>query len=243
MKIPLLCALLFVLPAAHSAPNEIKIFTDELADYGEHTLETHVNKASRAASKAKNRSTPVQFMPEYSYGLWRNWEVSLQLPFAVEHDRIRTNGCRGELQYVAPHDEDTGAYWGFNIEVGNIARIGDERIWGAELVPILGWRMDRWHLVANPAVRQDLAGSRRKVNFEPAFKAAYKVECKNYIGLEYYVDAGPLRRLLANNERSRVLYLTWDGKVGKSDINLGIGRGFTSASDEWVAKAVFEFAF
>ena len=35
-----------------AAPNEIKVFTDELANYGESTLETHANKASRAGPKA-----------------------------------------------------------------------------------------------------------------------------------------------------------------------------------------------
>lgn len=35
-----------------SAPNEIKFFTDELASYREHTLETHVNKAASAGPRA-----------------------------------------------------------------------------------------------------------------------------------------------------------------------------------------------
>jgi hypothetical protein len=97
---------------ALAAPNEIKVFTDELAAYGEHTLETHVNKASRPGPNADNRATPFQLMPEYSYGIWRNWEFSLQLPAAAQQDRLRTNGYREELQYAAPHNEDQGLYWG-----------------------------------------------------------------------------------------------------------------------------------
>ena len=54
----------------------------------------------------------------------------------------------------------------------------------------------------------------------------------NSVGLEYY-----------GGDQSRVLYLAWDGRIGKSDFNLGIGRGFTDESDRWVLKMIFEFAF
>jgi hypothetical protein len=150
---------------AAAAPNEIKVFTDELAGYGGHTLETHVNKTSRAGPDADNRATPLQVMPEYSYGIWRNWEISFRLPFAVQQGQLRTNGYRGELQYVAPHDEEHGLYWGFNLELVNLA------------------------------------------------------------------------------QRSQVVYVAWDGKIGKSDINLGLGHGFSDASDRWVLKTILEFAF
>ena len=66
---------------ALAAPNEIKVFTDELARYREHTLEFHVNKASSAGEKAEDHGTPLQIMPEYSYGIRRDWELSFQLPF------------------------------------------------------------------------------------------------------------------------------------------------------------------
>ena len=182
-------------------------------------------------------------MPEYSYGIWHNWELSFQLPVAVDENRLRTNGYRGELQYVAPHDDERGPYWGFNLEVANQVRTGEERAWNVELVPIVGLRIERWHLVANPGLSKILSGPRRKLAFEPALKAAYKVAGKNYFGVEYYVDAGPLRRLLPNGQQSQMLYLAWDGKVGKSDINVGIGRGLTNVSDPWVLKAVVEFGF
>ena len=226
-----------------AAQNEIKVFTDEIAALGEHTLETHVNKTSRAGPAADNCAAPVQVMPEYSYGISRNWEFSLQLPVASQHDRVRTNGYRTEIQYVAPHDDNVGFYWGLNLEFANLARNGEARIWNLEFMPILGLRVDRWHLSANPGVNRALSGAERKTNFEPAIKAAYRAFGSNYFGLEYYLEAGPIQRLLPNGQRSQVLYFAWDGKIGKSDINLGIGRGFTDVSDRWVIKTVIEFAF
>ena len=102
--------------AAHAAPNEIKVFTDELARYRSHTLETHINKAD---------SGPLRVMPEYSYGIWRDWELSLQLPFAFSSDAASGEGYRAELQYIAPHDEDAGFYWGINVEIARHARVNE----------------------------------------------------------------------------------------------------------------------
>jgi hypothetical protein len=61
--------------------------------------------------------------------------------------------------------------------------------------------------------------------------------------LEYYQDLGPLKDHLPKEEQSRVLYVAWDGKIGKSDINVGLGRGLTDSSDRWVLKMIYEFAF
>lgn len=228
---------------AIAAPNEIKVFTDELAGYGEHTLETHVNKASSAGPAAPNRLAPLQVMPEYSYGLWRNWEFSLQLPAAITRATSRLEGARTELQYVAPHDGERGPYWGANFELARVARLDEAAFWNLEIVPILGYRAERWHLVANPGVDRAVSGASRSWNLSPAGKVAYLASGRNYIGLEYYVDAGPLRHVLPRREQSRVLFFAWDGKVGKSDINVGIGRGFTEASDRWVFKLIYEFSF
>ena len=236
-------AALILTPAALAAPNEIKVFTDELAEYGGQTLETHVNKASSAGRTNAHRNVPLQAMPEYSYGIWRNWELSFQLPVAESQGGFRSEGLRAELQYVAPHDDERGLYWGVNAELAKSNRLGEERIRDLEVIPILGARVDRWHLVANPGVIRSFNGPERKVRFEPSAKAAYNTSGTDWFGVEYYVEAGPIQHLLSQNQQSKVLYFVWDGKIGKSDINVGIGRGFTDASDRWVLKTVFEFAF
>ena len=206
--------------AASAAPNEIKVFTDELARYREHTLETHVNKANTG---------PLRVMPEYSYGIWHDWEFSFQLPFAS----TTSEGYRGELQYIAPHDDDRGLYWGINMEIARVARRDEAEFWNVEVIPIIGWRGGRWHLVANPGFERPVSGTERSSIATPAAKVAYRAWRKNDFGLEYYRD-GP---------ESHALYVAWDGKIGKSDINLGVGRGSGAASDRWVVKAIYEFAF
>jgi hypothetical protein len=236
-------AALGVCGLAHAAPNEIKVFTDELANLGEHTLESHVNKASSPGPKVEDRENPLRIMPEYSYGVWKNWEFSLQLPLAFTSEQAKLEGYRVELQYVAPHDDERGFYWGANFELSRIDRLGEQPFWNAEFIPIFGYRWERWHLVANPGFDKPLSGASRSSNFGPAGKAAYRAFERNYLGLEYYQDLGPLKDHLPKEEQSRVLYVAWDGKIGKSDINVGLGRGLTDSSDRWVLKMIYEFAF
>ena len=206
---------------AAAAPNEIKVFTDELAGFHEHTLEVHANRSAR-----------TRLMHEYSYGLLHDWEVSVQLPLALS-DGVRAEGYRAELQYVAPHDDQAGAYWGFNAELARVERLGEPHFQNAELIPILGVRTGSWHLVANPGFSLPVSGSGRKLSFDPAAKAAYGTR-RSAWGVEYYAES---------ETRSRTLYLAWDGKLGRSDVNAGIGRGFAGAAERWVVKTIFEIAF
>jgi hypothetical protein len=231
----------FITPlAALAAPNEIKVFTDELAAPGEHTLEVHGNKTSSAGPKADEARTPLQLMPEYSYGIAPDWEASLQLPFSFPEHDVRLEGYRAELQYIAPHDENTGFYWGANAELARIEKPADPAFWSAELIAILGYRTGRWHLVANPALERRLSGESKTTTYTPQAKVAYLVAGRNSLGLEYYAEAP---RGSSRQEQSHMLYVAWDGKIGKSDLNVGVGRGLTDASDRWVLKMIYEIAF
>src|SRR3954462_7605660 len=93
-------------PFAAAAPNEIKVFTDELARYREHTLEIHVNRASSVGPKVEDRSTPLQIMPEYSYGIRQNWELSFQLPLACDPGSSGSDGYRAAVPDVGAHAEE-----------------------------------------------------------------------------------------------------------------------------------------
>jgi len=210
--------------ALHAAPNEIKVFTDELAAYRGQTLETHASKADRG---------PLRLMPEWSYGGAPNWELSLQLPFAFNSNRAANEGYRVELQYIAPHDEARGVYWGVNVELARDARVDEPHFWNAEFIPIIGWRLERWHLAANPGYERALSGNERKTRATPAGKAAYRAFGSNAFGVELYRDG----------DGARTLYGAWDGKLGKSDINVGIGRGIGANPDRWILKTIYEVAF
>jgi len=38
-------------------------------------------------------------------------------------------------------------------------RLGEPRFWNMEVIPIFGYRLDRWHLVANPGLDKAVSGA------------------------------------------------------------------------------------
>lgn len=224
-----------------AAPSEVKIFTDELAELHEDSVEFHFNVARLRSPQPGIRQTVIQAMPEYSYGFAKNWEFSLQFPTGHYGGTWRSNGVRTELQYVAPHDDDDGAYWGINAELARNSFFQEGRSTTLEVIPIIGLRTDQWHFVLNPGVTIPFSGETRRVNFEPSAKIAYRLTKNDQIGLEHYSELGPARNFVPRPERYQMLYTAWDRKFGKIDFNIGIGRGRTEASDKWVAKMMVDF--
>ena len=85
-----------------------------------------------------------------------------------------------------------------------------------------------------------LSGDKKTTSFTPSAKIAYLAAGKNAFGVEYYLEAP---RGSSREEQSHMLYFAWDGKLGKSDLNVGVGRGLNDASDRWVLKMIYEIAF
>ena len=229
---------LAVCQRAFAAPHDIKVHTDEITGESAHTLEVHANVARPAPDN--RRGHVWQAMPEYAYGFARNWALSLQLPFSKVGDNYYANGAGAEVQYVAPHDKERGAYWGFNVELAYASPIGERSSWALELVPIAATRFGKFHFAVNLGVDLPIAGGESKVTFRPAAMLTYALNARNEIGFEYYSDLGPLKNFAPRDEQERTLYAVWNRRQRSFDLNLGIGRGLTHSSDRWVLKAIAE---
>lgn len=218
-----------LLPLAVAAvPSDLKVSVDDLPEHGEHWLEFHSNKTSGK----------FRLMPEYTVGIAPNWQASLKLPLAFERSRSRSNGLDAEARYVAPHDENAGPYWGVDFSLGYFTPAGGPRNWEAAFVPVFGYHLERWHFAANLGASLPLAGSEKKLNFAPAAKIAYRALEKQHVGLEYFLYAGPLSKWRPREEREEYAFLAWDGVLGKLELNAGIGRGLSDASDRWLFKLI-----
>jgi len=51
-------------------------------------------------------------------------------------------------------------------------------------------------------------------------------------------DLGPLQNFVPLNQQQHNLYGVVDFKIGRFDVNAGIGYGLTSGSDRWMAKMI-----
>ena len=233
-----LFATLFGFGIAQAAPYEITVLTDELTEPSDHAIELHLNLAKPAPRGEFTSGKVAQILIEYSFGLSKTTQLSVQLPVSRVAGRWNGNGIRGELQYVVPHNDDEGGYWGLRGEIGYDKPVGAASVVGLELLPIVGCRVGRWHFIANPSLNRAINRSNQRTQFDPAAKLAYRVADRHHLGVEYYIEGGPLRHVTPQQQRRELGYLVWDGVVGKTGFNVGVGRHMTSASDRWVVKLI-----
>ena len=68
-------------------------------------------------------------------------------------------------------------------------------------------------------------------DFAPCARFARNFGENFALGLEYYTDLGPLQNWLPFNEQQHNLYGVVDFKIGRFDVNAGVGYGLTPGSD------------
>jgi hypothetical protein len=239
MRATAAAALLAFAGTAAALPPDLKVSTDDLNEAGEHFIEIQANKASRAGPDAEDTRVPFQFLAEYSYGITDHWQVALKLPFAREAG-IRSLGATAELRYLGAHDRAAGAYWGMNVSAARGRdQVDEPHDSSVELQPVLGYRIAGWHLAANPTLAKPVSGEDRRTTFFLQAKAGRAVG-GHELGLEYFLDAGPFRDWTPRRERKEYLFLVWDKVVG-NELNFGIGRGLTDASERWILKVIYSF--
>ena len=233
---------------ALAAPEEIQVYLDDVNEPRELGLEMHVNyvvDGPRQPAYAGQMPSHhvLQVTPEFSYGLAKNWDAGLYLLSAMGPDgNLYGNGAKLRLKYIAPSTSEF--FWGINFEVGQTAKRVTESAMNAEIRPIIGWRGGPWLIALNPIV--DLAFSSdvsREPTFAPALKIARTVREGLQLGIEHHSDMGPLHHIPSFNQQEHVLYGVLDWQKGGFDLNFGIGRGLTSASEKWVAKMIVGIPF
>ncbi len=109
--------------------------------------------------------------------------------------------------------------------------------WNIEIRPIIGARKGDYEFIVNPIVDIGL-GQNGAAIFAPAARFARKLSETLSLGVEYYTDLGPMQNLLPFNEQQHNIYAVVDFKIGRFDVNAGIGYGLTPGSDRLMAKMI-----
>lgn len=246
----LLYALALAPALGHAAPDEIQVYMDDLTKPGRVGMDLHNNYTIKGATEpdypgAAPTHHMYRFTPELYLGLTPTVELGLYLLTTSTPDfGRRYEGEKLRLKYIAPHNEEAGPFWGVNLEVGYTAQRVSQVPWNTELKAIYGFRAGRWTVAWNANLDWSLHGSpSAPVEFQLATKVAYRTRAGYHIGFESYNDLGPLRHAGRFGEQGQMLYAVVDTELGKVDLNAGIGRGFTSASDRWVAKFILGFQY
>ena len=231
--------------SASAAPEEIQVYMDELNRPGEIGLDVHnnyvlsgdpgVDFVGEQPSLHRYRITP-----EWSLGLSDQFELGMYLPLATIDNRgAFVDGIKFRLKWLAPRTEGQHWFWGANFEIGREDHRLDRNPWNAELKGIVGVRSGKWTAAANANLDFKVSGpAPAPATLEIATKVDYAISDKTALGIENYNGVGEVRDLRNFRSSEQSTYVTVDTSVGKWDLNLGVGHGYGSNPDGWIAKAI-----
>ena len=89
-----------------------------------------------------------------------------------------------------------------------------------------------------PTSQRSPSATRSFTPLVPAARFARNLGQNLSVGVEYYTDLGPLQSWLPFNEQQHNVYGVVDFKIGRFDVNAGVGYGLTPGSDRLIAKMI-----
>ena len=227
----------------HSVNDEIQVYNAEIAKVGQWTLQQHLNYA------IKGRTDPdfeggiipnhaLNGTPELAYGLTEWWEIGFYAPFAVDQaGEFSSNAGKIRTLFATPNAAKREFFYGVNTELSYATARFSETRWNMEVRPIIGWRKNNIEFIINPIV--DIGfGVNGDVTFAPAARLARNFGENFALGVEYYTGLGPIQNILPFTDQQHNIYAVTDFKIGRWEVNAGIGYGLTQASDRWMAKMI-----
>lgn len=229
-----------------AASEEIQVYMDEMNHPEEFGVEVHNNYviSGNTIPDYLGAQTPAHVLrltPEFSYGLTDNFELGAYLLSSKDaRNNLNIDGEKLRLKYIAPKKAGQSYFTGANFELGYVSRRLDQNPWAAQLKGIYGMRTGPWTFAINPNISWIVSGSvPAPATFEVDTKLAYEIGQNYALGLESYNGLGSTDGSIRPAQQSQNLYVVLDTVLDGFGLNLGIGRGFTTVSDQWVVKAIF----
>jgi len=246
----LLAAGVLLGPSAARAvdPFEIQVYDGTVGDPGQPGIELHANTVIDGVRTSEPPELPAHhqshFTLEPAVAITPWWEVGLYLQSALLPDgSFAYAGNKLRTKFVAPPRAGSPFRFGVNLEVSRLPERFERDRWGSEIRPIASWTSASGAIYAsvNPILDLSLAGPQRDdaPSFEPAATVCYVFPGLLSIGVEYYANFGPIGSWLPANQQEQYLYevvnvLRWK----HVELNIGVGEGFTDASNGLVAKTI-----
>jgi hypothetical protein len=228
--------------SAH-AIDEIQVYNAEIAKVGQWTLQSHWNYAINGLKQPDfpgglMRNHTLNGTPEFAYGVTEWFEFGFYFPYAVEQNgRFYSDAGKIRFLFVSPEADKREFFYGMNFEFSYATPKFSETTWNTEIRPIFGWRRSGIEFIVNPIL--DLGyGDMGDIEFVPAARLAKKFSEDFSLGIEYYTALGPIDHWLPLNQQEHNIYAVVDFKVGKLDVDFGVGYGLTGSSDRWMTKLI-----
>jgi hypothetical protein len=229
------------------AVDEIQVYNAGIAAPGQFTIQQHLNYVGAGVTTppfpgglVSNHS--INGTPEFAYGMTDWWEVGLYLPFAIQDQQFLSDSFKLRTLFVSPNAEQRSFFYGVNFEFSNTTPKFSQTRFALEIRPIIGIRNADYEFIVNPIVDVGF-GKYGEADFAPAARVARKLGPDLFVGLEYYADFGQIGNFAKPADQQHTLFAVTDFKLGVFDVDFGIGYGMTPASDRFVVKTIWGYAF
>jgi hypothetical protein len=235
-------------PRFARAVDEIQVYNADINEVGQFSIQQHFNYAitGRTQPDFPGGLVPnhaLNATPEFAYGVTDWFEVGLYVPWAVNDQRqFLSNAFKLRTLFVTPDASKKDFFYGLNFEYDYTTPPFSPTRFAVEVRPIIGWRNPQWEFIINPILDFGF-GNSGTADFAPNARLARKLGEDFFIGVEYYTDLGPPGGLLSFQNQAHQLFAVTDFKVGEIDVNIGLGYGLTTGSDQWMVKSILSYAF
>jgi len=241
--LPFAAVLLVTTVVSAYAADEIQVYNAEIAKVGQWTFQLHNNYAfiGRKEPDFPGGLVPnhaLQGTGEWAYGITDWWEMGFYTPYAVDQELTPySNAIKIRQLFVIPNAAEREFFYGVNFEFSYAMPQFLDTRWLIEMRPIVGWRKGDYEFIINPIVDFGI-GKNGGADFAPAARFARNLSKNFAVGFEYYTDLGRPQDRLPFNEQQHSLYAVVDFKIGRFDVNAGVGYGLTHGSDRLMAKMI-----
>jgi len=221
---------------------EIQVYDGTANPAGVPGLELHINDVVRGSTTVQAPELPpnhqAHFTLEPSYGVRPFWELGAYIQTTLLPDgTFDFAGAKVRSKVVTPPSWSTTTRLGLNVEVSDVPRRYEAEQWGLELRPIAARDLGRFSVAVNPIVGIPLTGG--APTFEPAIQALFVFSRLGSLGLEYYADLGAITGFSRVQDQAHYLFEVANLlSVRNLELNLGVGEGFTPASNPFVVKLI-----
>ena len=230
-------------------PFEIQVYDGTANDPGIFGLELHLNHWATGHRSAVAPELPLfgqtHATLEPSFGVLPFWELGAYFQTSMRPDgTLDYAGSKLRSKFVTPPTWNPTWRLGVNFELAYISERYDPDRWGMEMRPIAAYDDQRWLVAFNPILAQSFGATADEgPSFEPALKGSRAVG-PVALGLEYYVNSGPVASPLPVREQEHYLYGVVDLlAVERFELNVGFGAGLTAASEGVIGKVILGYAF
>lgn len=234
------------LRAWSQANYEIQVYGADTVPPGTLMVELHSNFTATGEKQALDGVYPTDHQEHETLELTEGLNDWAEVGFYVFTSEQDGHGAQWVGDHIRPRIRVPES-WDWPVGVSLSTEVGFQRsaystdTWTWEIRPIIDKAIGHWYFAINPALERTLHGPdvNQGWGFAPSFKVGYDISREVSAGVEYYADYGAISNIAPVHDQQQQIFAVTDLNVSPVwEINLGVGIGFTAATDHLIFKAI-----